>query len=227
MIKFISSIIILVLSLAFAFLYVRPEYDRTQSSLADLKILNNTLESTEKMKELVIQIRDSLASIDPVDTERASVFLPEMIDEIRFANNLQSIGAKNGIALIDIKVGEGEKEKISVSGAVSADGEGFLLNRPSRSLDTKKAVNQDTQKPTESDSEKKYVTTKVSFSLSTTYEKFLVLLGELERSLEIINVTSLSFQEHKEGSDTDGTKNTPKGDLLYKYTVEIETYSLK
>ncbi len=229
MIKFIASIAVLILSVAFAFLYVMPEYNRTQNNLADLKILNETLKSTETMKELVRQIGDSLDSIDPAITSRSRVFLPETIDEIRFANNLQSIGARNGMILMDIKVGEKVKkiEKVIASGTVSADGKVIPVNGPSGSLDANKVVDVNIQKIVGATAEKKYITTKASFSLSATYKKFDILLNDLEKSLGIIDITLLSFQENKEALDTKDIKNTQKDTLLYKYTVEIETYSLK
>ncbi len=226
MTKLILSIVTLTLSLAFVFMYVIPEYDRTQNSLADIKVLNETLKSTEIMKELVKQIGDSLDSLDPVVTSRSRVFLPEVIDEIRFANNLQSIGARNGMVLMDIKVGEGVKniEKVVASVGVGAFGKIAPVNRPNITTDTNRTVDVDIQKSIGTTSEKKYATTKASFSLVTTYEKLIILLNDLERSLGIINITALSFQENKEVL---GVKNTQRGAILYKYTVEIETYSLK
>ncbi len=233
MIKFILSVVVLVLSVAFAFLYVKPEYNRMEKGQADLKILNDTLKSTETIKELVKQIEDSLDSIDPADSMRSSIFLPETIDEIRFANNLQNIGFRNSIVLMDIKVGEGAKkiEKIITPSAVNADGKIIPVNRPSGSLNTNllatPAVVVNIQKSIGDAALKKYVTTKASFSLATTYKKFAILLNDLERSLGIIDITSLSFQEHKDALDTGDIKNIQKDTLLYKYTVEIETYSLK
>ncbi len=228
MIKFILSIVALVTSLFFAFLYVKPEYSRIQNNLASLKILNETIRATETIKKLIKQIGDSFDSIDPADIARSSVFLPERIDEIRFANNLQSIGARNGMVLVDIKIGEGVKkiEKVIVPEVLNADGGGTSYS-PIRSLDANKIVDVNIQKTVGTVADKKYVTTKASFSLTTTYEKFELLLNDLERSLGIINVTLLSFQENKEAVDTNDIKNTQQDTLFYKYMVEIEIYSLK
>ena len=118
-------------------------------------------------------------------------------------------------------------EKITGTGVTSDSGKVIPVYRLSGSLDTNKTIDTDIQKSTGAGATKKYVTTKASFSLTTTYEKFLILLSDLERSLGIINITGLSFQEHKESLGTRDIRNTQKGTLLYKYTVEIETYSLK
>ncbi len=219
MIKFILSIVILMLSLAFAYLYVQPEYYRMVKAQANVIALNDTLKSTETIEELVKQIVDNLKGLDPEDANRALIFLPETIDEIRFANNLQNIGSMNGIVLVDIKVGENAGEIEEVTGTVFRIGIGSVAVVPKKaSLDTNKTVDVDIKKSTAVGTEKKYAATRASFYFVTTYEKFLNLLDDLENSLEIINITSLSFQEHKEAlSDT----------LLYRYTVEIETYSLK
>ncbi len=207
MIKFILSIVVIVISVAFAFFYVRPQYGRIQNSLADLKILNETLKSTESMKELVKQIGDSLDSIDPADTERARIFLPETIGGVRFASNLQSIAARNGMILMDVNVISGSSKIVN--------------------LDANKVVGVNIQKTVGATAEKKYNTTKVNFSLATTYEKFHLLLNDIERSLGIINITSLYFEEYNELLNTKDAENIQKGSLLYQYRIEIETYSLK
>ncbi len=229
MIKFIFSIIILTISVAFMFTYVKPEYNRTQESLAEIKRLNVTLRATENIKGIVKQIGDSLRGIDPLDTARSKVFLPEKIDEIRFANNLQNIGTINGIILTDIRVVGVDKkvEKVTTSGVANTSGKLFPASRPGGSLLTDKAVDINMQKTADTANLKKYVTTKASFSFITTYGKSIVFLSDLEKSLGIISITDLSFQEHVGGSKASNIANIQKNILLYKYIVEIETYSLK
>lgn len=221
MIKPILSIIVIVLSAVFAFLYVKPEYNRTEERRADIKTLSETLKSAEVIKDLIRQTGESLNSIDPKDIERFGVLLPETIDGIRFANNLQGIGVANSIILSGIKVEERSKEDKSVKAAIpgftSTVSNAISLDRPDPG-----SQNASVKVPS---SEKKYATTKASFSVITTYEKFLLFLDDIEKSLGLITVTSLSFREYQESSNA--RVSATSGPSLYQYTVEIETYSLK
>lgn len=223
MIKLILYSTVLLLSVIFGFLYVKPEYDVVQVRQADLKILNETFKSTETMKDLVNQIRGTLNSIDPADTARARVFLPETIDEVRFANNLQSMGVTDGVVLADIKVGDKVK-KIQTVGATSTVRVASTANVPAQALSENVSSGVSQQKTGAVLNEKKYTTTKASFSLITTYEKFIPFLNDLEKSLGLINITAVSFEEY---NDVSSAKSLGKGSPVYQYKVELETYSLK
>src|SRR3989344_1626155 len=60
---------------------------------------------------------------------------------------------------------------------------------------------------------KPYGSISVTFSVTTTYESFLHFLTDLETSLRLVDVVSLSFSR-------------PRGDV-YEYTITLRTYWLK
>ncbi|OGG47952.1 hypothetical protein A3D66_01370 [Candidatus Kaiserbacteria bacterium RIFCSPHIGHO2_02_FULL_50_9] len=60
---------------------------------------------------------------------------------------------------------------------------------------------------------KPYGSISVTFSVTTTYESFLRFLTDLETSLRLVDVVSLSFSR-------------PRGDV-YEYTITLRTYWLK
>ena len=62
-------------------------------------------------------------------------------------------------------------------------------------------------------SENGFGTLMLSFSVTTTYEKFRTFLESLERSLRLVDVTNVSFASVQSG--------------LYDYQVSIKTYWLK
>lgn len=222
MFKPILSLIVFLFSLGFAFFYVKPEYYRAQEKQAELKVLFDTLENTERIKTLIEQTEDRLSKVDPVELARFDIFLPQTIDDIRFANNLQNIGAAQGLILSDIKVSGQEKDPQAKKVKTGKD-----VNNISRTLSIDRPVKEEeSNTQTENGAEKKYATTKASFSVVATYSGFLLFLDDLEKSLGLINVTSLSFQELGSGEIVE--KTTTNGiPLLYQFMVEVESYSLK
>jgi len=60
---------------------------------------------------------------------------------------------------------------------------------------------------------KKHGTIALSFSISSTYENFLMFLKDLEASQRLVDVTALTFSSNKEGR--------------YEFNVTLQTYWLK
>lgn len=220
MIKPILSLAILFLSILFVIFYVKPEYSRVQASRADLGKLSSVVEDTNKIKELIKQTGDILDTVDMDNQSRFDVFLPEKLDTVRFANNLQSIGLKNGIALSGIKVEEKKPDPVTKPAGVATAGSNTVFSIGQQSAEASKNAQGDTS-PKE-----KYTTTKTDFSFAATYPNLLLFLKDLEKSLGLINVTSLSFKPLSSSVPGDSKTGMDLPDL-YQFTVEIETYSLK
>ena len=190
--------------------------------------LNETLKNSDRIKTLIDQTKQNLNSINSEEGARFAVFLPETIDGIRFANNIQHIGQINGIVVEEIKI-------IPVPDGVNAGQNGSAAKQSllqgvvnTFSLENKiqspQAVSPAAPK-TATTNGKKYATTKAHFSFSSTYESFQLFLNDLEKSLSLLNVTSLSLVPETETTST--KKINGASPIIYQFTVELETYSLK
>lgn len=163
----IISLIVLLLSLGFTFFYVVPEYHSNQERRASVDVLAKALLSTDEIEALINKTKNNLVSIGSTELPRFEVFLPETIDPIRFANNIQTVAGKNGIALKDIRV----------TSADNADQQDTANNTSANAKST----------------ENKYATTKASFTFTASYGAFQLFLNDLERSLGLIKVSYLEF----------------------------------
>ena len=223
MIKPILSFIVLILSLLFAFFYVMSEFGMVQAHQENLVTLDDTIQKGEMVKKLIADTGESLKAVDADNLARFDVFLPQTIDSLRFANNLQHIGYAKGIVLENIMVDQGAKNTPSVSATTKNTLGNNVVNTFSLERATK-SKSEATNIPGGVSGDKKYKTTKATFSLTASYGAFLIFLGDLEKSLGLINITALSFVPTKDAS-VNGKKGN--GLPLYQYTVEVETYSLQ
>ena len=232
--KSIISLIIIVLSLGFAFFYVKPEYDLMQGHRADVARLNTIFSKSEGIERLIGETKETLDGVG--DSERASfsIFLPETTDPIRFANNLQYIGLKNGIVLGDILVEEsvngvqksaGATTGSAAQGAVQGAVNVFTIGRKAELSQEAYEASMAGGGAEASATDKKYISTRASFVFVTTIESFEIFLNDLEKSLRLINITKLSFSLAPELSDVKKVKKS--GPTLYQYAVTVEAYSLK
>ncbi len=221
MIKPILSLIVIVISAGFVFLYVRPAYERLDTKKADLAMLNETLTNADEVKKIIRETKRSMESITPAEYARFEAFLPEKIDEIRFVNNIVYMGIQRNIAVGEIKIldaqagGAGGNTKAG-TGAITGMSKVFSLSQLSDEADANSSSKNDTLA-------QNFSSRKVSFSFVASYPVTLLFLGDLERSLGLINVNSLILEEYKDSKDK---KATGSSIPLYRSTVEIETYSL-
>lgn len=225
--KPLISFTVLLLSLGFMFLYVVPAYRLSQERRADVESLTKILSTSGEIKTLLDKTRTSLAGIDATGLSRFEVFIPEKVDPIRFANNIQYIGSKNKVILGDIAVegssdeGKGALAPSSTSakqGLVNSISLGAQINKAEAPIGAEGA-------PASVESGKKFVATKANFSFSATYDTFQLFLNNLQSSLGVINVTSLSFSEEPAVAPTTKSKTQPVA--TYRFVMTIETYSLK
>lgn len=222
MIKPILSLIVIVISAGFAFLYVRPAYERLDTKKADLAMLDETLTNADEVQKIIHETKRNMESITPAEYTRFEAFLPEKIDEIRFVNNLVHMGVQRNIAVGEIKIldtqtGGAGGNTASAASATAGVSKVFSLNQLSDDVTT--------NTPSKNDElAKDFSSRKVGFSFVASYPVTLLFLGDLERSLGLINVNSLTLEEYK---DTPKDKKTTGSSVpLYRSTVEIETYSL-
>ncbi|MDD5152745.1 MAG: hypothetical protein PHS95_01955 [Candidatus Pacebacteria bacterium] len=221
--KLILSLVIFILSIVIGFVYVRPEYYAVAQNKAKLVELTTALKNKESIKEITGQINEALGSIDSADKNSLDVFLPETLDQIRFANNLQHIGKQSGLDLLDIKVEEKKKPSTSVSAPSAPSGNAIeqSVQGAQKTFSLDQTVSEERQDVSlvVAPASKSYVTTKASFSVIASYTEFLIFLSDLEKSLGLINITSLKFKEYQESKNPEFPS--------YQFFFEIETYSLK
>ena len=227
MTKSITSFIVILISAAFGFFYVKPAYDLVQGRRSEVASLSNILSSSSKIQTLIDQTTENLEGVSSTELARFAVFLPETIDDIRFANNLQHIGLINGIVLQGIKVkatSDDKQSKQSDSAGTRGAQQGVVRTFSLESkIQQSPIIGLGVPKPS-APAGKKYTTTKASFSFSATYESFRLFLNDLERSLSLVSVTSLIFTPIAE--TTDAKKLRSVAPAIYQYVIEIETYSL-
>ncbi|MBI5077832.1 MAG: hypothetical protein HZB11_00480 [Candidatus Yonathbacteria bacterium] len=224
MTKPIISFIVLIISSGFAFFYVVPAYNLSQERRDDIVALSKVLSTSGEIKALIDKTKKNMDGIEPSSLSRFEVFLPEKIDAVRFANNIQYIGRKNRIILSDIKVegpANGTLKNTAPSGVSVTQG---IVNTVSLGAKINQAQGAYTMNPTiegkASVSGKKFVSTSANFTFVASYEASQLFLNDLEKSLGLINLTDISFVMLPPDSKS-------KAPPTYQYTVAIETYSLK
>lgn len=176
-----TAIILLLLSVGLFYTFTNAQY----RDVRKLHTLANEYQNVLQRVSAIVELRDTLLSdygtIPKTEIDRLNKVLPDDIDNVQLALDLDSMAARYGISIKSIQV------------ATEASGGTDLIVLPEYADPYDKAA--------------------VTFSFVSNYENFLRLLADIEKSLRIMNVKSISFATSDSG--------------LYDYQISVETYWLK
>lgn len=193
----ISSIALLLISGGVAFMYITPKYGDIMSLRNNSSELSAALVKANDIDNISKDLSEKMRSFPKEDLDRLERLLPVKFDELRFVNSLQGVGERNGLTIKGITIASAQANA-SGGQPQGASGEAMAGN-------------------------KGYVAHKFSFTVLASYKTFIVFLKDLERSLEFMDINSVSLA----ASGAMGQGGTQASRDTYTYQVEFTTYSLK
>ncbi|MEK7575214.1 MAG: hypothetical protein AAB511_03220 [Patescibacteria group bacterium] len=208
----IAPIILIIASVGLFFGYIDPTYTKITGSVepAGKSIMELQAEEQNYINALtktadIDRVRTGLASqftaLDRGGVEKLEKLLPDNIDTVRLIIDINNRAAKYGMSPSNIT--------LSVPGALSASS-----NRNSSTAATAMTVGPD---------DSLYGSVKLSFNVTGSYDNFLRFLQELEVSLRIVDITSLSFKAYTPPASATSEVVADE----YTYSMTIRTYYLK
>jgi Tfp pilus assembly protein PilO len=187
MIRFIFPTILIIASIVIFVGYTNQNY----KEMKELKTLqasyNDALSNSRKLLEVKGALTEKYNSLSDDDRDRLMKLMPDNVENIKLILDIQKIASQYGMLPRDVK--------FDTVAQVQKDGP----------LTPQQA--QDQNKP--------YGSFDLEFSVSGTYGNFLSFLRDLEKSLRLVDIISVSFSSSEGGSS------------VYKYTFKIRTYWLK
>jgi hypothetical protein len=193
--------ILLLATLGLIFSYISPSYSKVQDIKEEITRFDEALGKAKELQALRDQLLAKYNSFSARDLERLEKFLPDQIDNVRLIIDIDAIASRYGMTVKNLSIQGDSKERLQktsvgnstadISTSVPTPGARVLGSRPSSVIGS----------------------VIMTFSVSASYERFLQFLKDLERSLRLIDVVSLSFDASGEG--------------VYNYNVGIKTYWLK
>ena len=176
-----TAIILLLLSVGLFYTFTDGQYREVKK----LRLLSNDYSNVLRNISAITELRDRLLvayeTFPKAEIERMNKVLPDNIDTVRLALDLDGMASRHGISIRSVKVTTGAAEN---AGLIVLPEDGRVFERAT-----------------------------VSFDFVSNYGNFTRLLADIEKSLRIMNIKSISFQTGESG--------------LYNYQVSVETYWLK
>lgn len=214
-------IILIVLSIATYFAFAAPWWSDIRKLQADMQVAKESIARGNELKELIQNITEKVDAVSPEDQSRLQAVLPFQIDDILFLNDINSLSGNHGLSTKNLTFGD---EVGTVVGSVAPAPQPKIDDGDN---DTAKGAGS----PQTAVSQKTKI---VTFSVTAKYPKFITFLRDLEQSLVLYEIKSISFSEtattnaggsnSKSTSGKTGQSAEPEGDA---YSVKLTTYSVE
>ncbi|OGG50416.1 hypothetical protein A2704_05770 [Candidatus Kaiserbacteria bacterium RIFCSPHIGHO2_01_FULL_54_36b] len=209
--RLIIAIIGVMLAGGAFFWYTKPAYDNAQVLRANIAQYDAALDKAAELQSLKQSLLSRFNTFNESDIQRLQKLLPDHVDNVRLILDLDNLAADYGIALQNVDVSSSQKDTVKGQTALGAIG----------------ASNQ------------KYDSLTFTFSTTATYTEFVQFLTELESSLRIVDLVSLSIASGAsiQSTASSATNPFPQGanptagarstEPLYTYNITLRTYWLK
>jgi len=182
------------------FFYTKPAYDGIQSTQIQIAQYNAALDKATELQQLKQTLLSRYNALDPEALARLQKMLPDHVDNISLILELDNVASRYGMALANVDVSAPQ------STASSATALGSIG-----------ASNQ------------KYDSLTFKFSTKGTYDDFLRFLSDLQSSLRIVDLVSLSLSAGGSAAQAPAAKVPPKPaeKPIYNYDITLRTFWLK
>jgi Tfp pilus assembly protein PilO len=194
MIRLIIGTVAMVAAGGIFFFYTQPAYDSMQTQQAKIDQYNQALTKAAELQTLKSSLLTRYNSFDPTSLDRLQKLLPDHVDNIALILDLDSIASRYGLGLQNVD--------ISTSGAQTPTNQTAIG-----------AIGNNSQQ---------YDSLTLTFSTQGTYANFLQFLSDLESSLRIVDLATLSVSRAPSSPGTSVSDSR-----IYAYTITLRTYWLK
>src|SRR3989344_4686488 len=173
--------------------------DSLYGEVKELSIEQDNYNTALSNSKQILKERDALVekynNFSEVDKEKLNKLLPDNVDNIRLIIELETLGLRDGMVLKDVKVEGAPGGKAQ---DLSSEEE-FVENLPI-------------------ESKRDYSSMDISFSMDGTYQSFLKFISDLDKSLRMVDVQSITFSSPSEKESAGA---------IYSFDFKIRTYWLK
>lgn len=204
--KGLTSIIFIIISVVIFFMFINPVYNEVQALQVEIAENEETLKLAETLSSKRKELKDRYNIISDTDRKQLEKVLPDTVDNVRLLIDITSIASGDpndpndngyGITLTGFNITSTEEQQKEVRVAKS-EFEGIIEDSELEYVDTSKVG-----------------VISLSFSVNTQYDVFNQFLKELEESMRIVDVRSISIS--RSGNE----------EVFYNYGVNLDTYWLK
>jgi Tfp pilus assembly protein PilO len=198
--RLIFAILSVVLAGGIFFFYTSPTYDKVRVVQAQIDQYNAALDKAAQLQQLKQSLLSRYNAFNPNDLDRLQKLLPDHVDNVRLILDLDNLAARYGLALQNVDVSNSATQTAKSQTAIGAI----------------------------TASSQKYSWLTLKFGTRGTYDTFVRFLNDLESSLRIVDLVSLSISPDSNSSVAPAIGHVASpSEPTYVYDITLRTYWLK
>ena len=208
--KIVIPTLLVALALGAYFLYTQPIYNEAKTmkvEVAKLKDAQTKLDAALKKKD---KLATTYNALDTTLIARLEKLMPDNLDNIKLIIDVDRTAKQYGMLLNAVKFDVDQQAKAATASKTTTTGTAASVNS-STTTDNVVTV-RDNKAALEA--KKDYNSFSLSMTFTGTFANFNKLIGDMEKNLRIIDITSVTF-------DAQDTKD------IYKFEVKAKIYWLK
>jgi Tfp pilus assembly protein PilO len=191
MTRIIFPLILVIAAIGLFVVYTNPNYQDIGTLRTQQSAYNQALNNSQELLKVRNTLTDKYNNLPSSDRDRLQKLMPDTVDNIRLIIDIQNIALGHGMNPKDIKYDARTGTAVGVASQQAANSQ-QLAN-----------------------TQKDYGTFELEFSVTGPYQNFLSFIQDLEQSLRLVDIESVTFQSADLGGST------------MKYLVRVRTYWLK
>jgi len=192
MFRSIITIIFLLATIGLFFFFINPIYKDIKDLKEKEKSYQEALSNSRELERITTSLRDSYQSFQASDVKKLDTLLPDYVNNVQLAVEI---------------------EKLALS-------YGMFLKNVTHKLPQEEATGRQLTREQLAEQRKDYSIFELSFNTEGAYNNFVNFLSDLEKSLRIVDIESISFSVAE-------ALNALQVSDIYKYDLKIKTYWLK
>lgn len=207
MYRFLTPLLALVVAVSLFVTFIKPTFNEYKAIDTEIGDYEQALKRAQELQNRINELIAERNAIPQSGLERLEDLLPSSLDEVSIVLSLDAISARHGLVLggIDVKSVRTDPEGNARSAKNAASGEFMFEDEQVLGDEANSSLSHVTNA---------FNTVELSFSVTGEYEAFKTFLTDIERSLALMDVSSLTIEE-------------PVENELSTYTLGVTMYEFK
>ncbi len=107
-----SAFILILISVGLFYTFISPQYDKVTALQTEASEYSNVIESVNELKDTRDNLLAKFQTLPKSELDKLIRILPDHVDTVKLALDIDTIAAKYGISIKNIKVEEEERSEI-------------------------------------------------------------------------------------------------------------------
>jgi len=190
------QIILIIISVVIIYMVIKPKFEEISVNQNETAKYVDTVEKVNDYNVKLQELISRANSMPRADQISLDKYLPESIYPTVVARDISNIIDKNGLILLDITAGDLVTVSVNDTGVVESE-DGVIVMEDTLAREARSQLNSQV----------------FTLSVVGTYEQMKTMLADFERNAYPLKLVKFSFDAREDS-------------ILYRFDIELETYSL-